>query len=235
MEKIKDYYLVHKKIILFVLSILLFSFLCFSIFSRMKGGYGSTNVEESISINNNENAEINDESIKETEVYYFVDIKGKVKNPGVYKMNKNDRVNDVIKKAGGLLSDANTLSINLSMKVKDEMVIFIHSQKEIDNYIDTLNQKKNLIDNCNSNIIINNDSCIDNREDIEKDDEIIKISINTASIEELMKLPSIGESKANSIIKYREENGPFKTIGDIKNVSGIGEALFEKIKDYITI
>ena len=60
------------------------------------------------------------------------------------------------------------------------------------------------------------------------------ISINTASLEELKTLPGIGESKANSIIKYRETSS-FNTIEDIKNVSGIGESLFEKIKDYITV
>ena len=61
------------------------------------------------------------------------------------------------------------------------------------------------------------------------------ISINTASVEELQKLSGVGESKAQAIVEYREQNGNFNSIDDIKNVSGIGDALFEKIKDYITV
>ena len=61
------------------------------------------------------------------------------------------------------------------------------------------------------------------------------ININTASLDQLMTLPGVGESKATAIITYREENGGFKSIDDIKNVSGIGDALFEKIKEFITI
>ena len=86
-------------------------------------------------------------------------------------------------------------------------------------------------------------TCIQPNENALKNDACItptdkpngKISINNASKEELMNLPGIGESKAISIIKYREENGNFATIEDIKNVSGIGDSLFDKIKDYITV
>ena len=61
------------------------------------------------------------------------------------------------------------------------------------------------------------------------------VNINTASIDELMTLSGIGESKAKSIIEYRSTNGKFNTIEDIKNISGIGDALFNKIKDNITV
>ena len=61
------------------------------------------------------------------------------------------------------------------------------------------------------------------------------ISINSANIDELQKINGIGKSKAENIIKYREENGDFKKIDDIKNVTGIGDSLFEKIKDQITV
>ena len=83
-----------------------------------------------------------------------------------------------------------------------------------------------------------NDACISqNKSTNKKEDnnEITIVSINTASLEQLKTLPGIGESKANDIIKYREKEGNFKTIEDIKNVSGIGDSLFEKIKDYITV
>ena len=81
---------------------------------------------------------------------------------------------------------------------------------------------------CNCEVIeINN--CIESKE------SSTKININTASIDELMTLSGVGESKAKAIIAYREENGEFKTIEDLKEVSGIGDALFENIKDGITV
>ncbi len=139
--------------------------------------------------------------------YYYVDIKGCIKNPGVYKLVKGSRVKDVIELAGGLTSDSDTSNINLAKIIEDEMVINITSISNSNTYSYSSNST-------NTSGLIN---------------------INTASLEQLMTLSGIGESKANSIISYREENGNFKTIEDITNVSGIGQALYEKIKDYITV
>lgn len=154
----------------------------------------------------------------------FVDVKGSVKKPGVYKFEENDRVLDAIEKAGGLTKKANTDNINLSQKLVNEMVIYVYSDSEIKN-------GNNLIDCstvCETNVIeINN--CIENSSNSDL------ININTATLDELLNLSGIGESKAENIIKYREENGNFKSIDEIKNISGIGDALFEKIKDKITI
>ena len=69
----------------------------------------------------------------------------------------------------------------------------------------------------------------------ESNEESKTIYLNSATMEEIQSLPGIGESKAKAIIKYREENGSFNNVEDIKNVSGIGDSLFEKIKDYITL
>ena len=80
---------------------------------------------------------------------------------------------------------------------------------------------------------VENDACIE--DDSSSEEESSVISINTATKEELMTLTGIGEKKAEDIIKYREENGEFTSIEDIKNVKGIGDSLFEKIKDYITL
>lgn len=85
------------------------------------------------------------------------------------------------------------------------------------------------VNNC-----IDNDASTDNKEGDETSTSD-KININKASKEELMKLKGLGESKADTIITYRTNNGDFKTIEDIKNVSGIGDALFDKIKDFITV
>lgn len=156
---------------------------------------------------------------------YYIDVKGSVKNPGVYEFQENDRVIDAIEYAGGLTKNANTSNINLSQKLKSEMVIYIYSDSEIKNNNEILS-----CDTICKPTIIEVNNCITNNNTNNK-----LININTASLEELTTITGIGESKAQNIIEYRETNGNFKTIEDIKNISGIGDALFEKIKDKITI
>lgn len=171
-----------------------------------------------------------EETTKETTTLkqkQYVDIKGNVKNPGVYEFNENDRVIDAINLAGGLKKNANTSNINLSQKLKSEMVIYIYSNEEIKNNENNLSCDTK----CKTEVIeVNN--CIQNTE---KNNDTSKININTATIDELLKISGIGESKAKNIIEYREKNGDFKNIEDIKNINGIGDSLFNKIKDSITI
>lgn len=112
------------------------------------------------------------------------------------------------------------------------MVIIIYSNNEVKEFKKTKELESQVQQNCvqpNENAL-KNDACI-----TEKANNSSKISINTATEEQLQTLPGIGESKAKDIINYRTENGPFTSIEDIKNVSGIGESLFAKIKDYITL
>ena len=180
----------------------------------------------------------------ETE-YYYIDIKGYVNNPGVYSIAKGKRVVDALNIAGGLREEADTSLLNLSMVLKDEMVIIVYSKSELVE-LETIISKKNsenLI--CNQKVV--NDACIVNNKSIEiipnnnafnkSDDSIAseKININTANIDLLMTLSGIGESKASAIIEYRKQNGDFNSIFDIKKVTGIGESIFESIKDYITV
>lgn len=165
---------------------------------------------------------------KEQKESFYVDVKGSVKNPGVYKFDDGKRVIDAIEEAGGLKKNANTNNINLSKKLTSEMVIYVYSNSEIKN-----NNSLSCNDICNVEVIeVNN--CIEKNE-ISNEKSNSLININTATLEELQTLSGIGESKAKSIIEYRSNNGSFKTIDDLKNVSGIGDALFEKIKDNITV
>ena len=178
----------------------------------------------------------NDENGKEdnNDINYKVDIKGQVNNPGMYTLRKNSRIVDVIDLAGGLTVNANTSVINLSKKIIDEMVIIIYSNEEVLDFSKTKEIESQVINNCiqKSEDSLKNDACIDKDN---KDNTIKIISINNATKEELMTLNGIGESKAEDIIKYRNENGGFKTVEDIKNVKGIGESLFDKIKENITL
>lgn len=143
-----------------------------------------------------------------------VDIKGEVKKPGVYYVNDGSIILDLINEAGGTTNKANLDSINRAQKLKENECIVIPNVDDVNN--DVMVSTKGLTNNSSK-----------------KEDD--KVNINTADVNELNKLNGVGPSKANAIIKYREENGSFKSIEDIKNVSGFGEATFEKIKDSISI
>lgn len=236
MQKIK-YYLEKYKSIL-ILTILLIILLLAVLYTVIRPDK-KVEQEETKEIVLTEKINIKEEQ-KEEKIK--VDIKGFVEKPGVYEMSNSDRVIDVIEKSGGLKTEANTSYLNLSKKLVDQMIIIIYSNEEINKFI---KEEKEIIYieyecKCPDNI---NDSCI-NKEDIvntngtkeeKENNENKKISINTATLEELMTLSGIGESKAKEIIKYREENGEFKNIEDIMKVSGIGESAYSKIKDNIEL
>ena len=135
-------------------------------------------------------------------------------------------------KAGGLTENADTSVINLSKKVQDEMVIIIYSRDEVSRFREVKEIEKQVNDKCSQvdeNSLINN-ACIESSTNTPS-----KISINTATLEELMTLPGIGESKAKDIINYRETNGPFTSIEDLLKIKGIGESILAKIKENITL
>ena len=175
------------------------------------------------------------EKVSSSETLFKVDIKGQVNNPGIYSLKEGSRVIDVIEASGGLTENANTTVINLSKKIEDEMVIIIYSNEEVNNFAKTKEIEKQVIENCTKKDenSLQNDACINtSNEETNTNNKII--NINSATQEELMTLPGIGESKAKDIITYRTEK-PFTSIEDIKNVPGIGESLFAKIKENITI
>lgn len=178
-----------------------------------------------------EESEVHEEAI----IKYNIDIKGAVNKPGVYQLDSDLTVNDAINIAGGLTKDADTSVINLAKKITDEMVIIIYTKEEVknSNIVDTVIkvvEKECICPN------IQNDGCLNTEitDNISNKEDGGLVNINTATEEELQKINGIGESKAKNIIKYRNENGKFKSIEDIKNVEGIGESLYETIKAYIT-
>ncbi len=145
----------------------------------------------------------------------FVQISGEIKYPGVYEMFDGDRVFQLIEKAGGFTENADINSVNLSKKLIDGERVVIFAKKELNNDQNSINQtSSSLITQSNKRNLIN---------------------INTATQSELESLPGIGPTLAQRIIEYRETNGYFQTIEDIKKVSGIGNKKFEAIKDLITV
>ena len=162
----------------------------------------------------------------------MVDIKGAVKNPGVYTTNCSDNVSDIIRLAGGLTDDADTSVTNLAKQITNEMVIIIYTKEEVknSNVVDTVIKVVEQECICPN---IQNDGCINDKiTDTIGGNKLI--NINTATADELKSIPGIGEVKAKAIINYRNNNGKFKKIEDIQNVDGISIKLYEEIKIYLT-
>lgn len=172
----------------------------------------------------NNNVDVNQVVVNETkdekeieEKIIAVHITGAIKNAGVIMIEENSRIEDVIEKAGGLTEDADITNVNLAFIVEDGVKIRIPSTNDKDE-IDIVTESSG------SEVIDENDETSNGL-----------ININKASQAELETLNGIGPSLALKIIEYREQNGKFKTISDIKNVSGIGENKFNNIRDFIDV
>lgn len=174
---------------------------------------------------------------------FYVEIKGAVNSPGVFKVTSDNIINDVINMAGGLKNNAYTKNINLSKNVSKEMVVYVYT-----NYEYSLVNTKEETYECNcpkldisactdkgASIITSDENKPEELPDSNSEVENSKVNINNATKEMLTSLSGIGDAKAQKIIDYRNENGLFKSIEDIKNVTGISEKLFEQIKEFITI
>ena len=142
-----------------------------------------------------------------------VHIAGAIKTEGVILLPEGARVNDAIEKAGGVTEEADMTQVNLATIVEDGMKIYIPKKGE-----DNKNMEETTL-----------------KEETQETKTTTKININKANQTELETLPGIGTATATKIIDYREKNGKFKTIENIKDVSGIGEAKYNSIKDLITV
>lgn len=144
----------------------------------------------------------------------LIEIKGQVASPGVFEMHSDARLHEAIKLAGGLLTDADELTLNLAMKLADEMSIYVPKVGETEAAPAVITQAPGSGESQSSNGTIN---------------------INAADEAELIALPGIGPSKAAAIIAHREEHGPFTAIEGLKDVTGIGDKTFESLKDMISV
>ncbi|UGB07298.1 helix-hairpin-helix domain-containing protein [Staphylococcus sp. HL28] len=151
-----------------------------------------------------------EEGKKDNQVIY-VDIKGAVKHPNVYKMNSSDRMIDILNKAQ-LLKNADTKQLNFSEKLIDQKLIYVPEKGE------TIAQQVQS----------------QTHQSIE-DGAKTPINLNLATEEQLVKVPGIGPSKAKKIIEYKNQNGSFNSINDLKNIKGFGPKTFEKLKEYFTV
>ena len=185
-----------------------------------------TNEENVLDAETNEivdsNEEISSQNNRESEETVVVHVIGEVNNPGVVTLPEGSRIIDAINMAGGKTEEADLSKINLAYIVEDGTQIYIPRINE------DLNQVNLISDGAGVGVVITDSNVEENEVDS-------KVNINTASKEKLETLPGVGETTAQKIIDYREANGKFKTIEDIKNVSGIGDAKYESLKDKITV
>lgn len=204
-EKIKD-----KFVLLIVLSIFcLVGIMMYVILPKNR-----TEFDSSLELVSEVSSITSDTDEEEISDKFYVDIKGAVVSPGVYEVSDDMRVLDVVKLAGGLTEASDDKKVNLAEKLIDQMVIYIPEIGE--EGFELVTQ------------VSTSDKSI-----TEQDSKLI--NINTSSASELQSLNGIGEKKAEKIIQFREENGSFKTIEDLKKVDGIGEKTFDSLKSQITI
>ena len=142
-----------------------------------------------------------------SEILIYIDVAGKVRNPGVYQLPEGSRVIDALAAAGGAKRGISTSHINLARKLSDGEQIFISNKKVV--LRPPVGGRKAIITG--------------------------KVSINSANKPELDSLPGIGPVLADRIIKYRSANGPFAAIEDLLKVSGIGESIFAKMSARLTL
>lgn len=158
---------------------------------------------------------INEDSIDRNKI--IVEIKGEVAKPDVYQLEEGSIIKDLIDMAGGVTEEADLSRINRAEELLNHELIIIG----------------NINDETESSVVQNNSTYSSNGNNSDKVSTLI--NINTADLEQLKEITGIGNIKAQSIIDYREANGGFKSLEELKNVDGIGDKTFEKIKNEITL
>ena len=168
------------------------------------------------------NTSENKTNVELQEDLVIIHITGSVKNPGIVKLKDGSRIEDAIEAAGGLTENADITNVNLAYVLDDGVKIRIPSitdEKNGDEQILEEGSGENIIEETNMTLGASTK----------------EVNINKATETELQSLPGIGASLASRIIEYRNQNGKFSKIEDIKNVNGIGDSKYDNIKDFITV
>lgn len=211
-----------QKIILGILIAIVAGFICYYVYAKE---------DDNTPINLENNIETEENEIEKKEAYsddiILVHISGAVNKEGVIELKINSRISDAIDKAGGIKEEANIEDINLAYKLEDGMKIHIPTKQEKETKNDT---------NTTEELLTTSSGGVEEEKEEEKNTEKnIKVNINTATQTQLETLPGIGPSTAMKVINYRKEKGKFRNIEDIKQVSGIGDSKYNKIKDLIVV
>lgn len=194
-----------KKYILIVIIVVLILSIILFFYKNSENGVNYEDINNVVLTEENNIKEKNNTK-EEVDSIIKIHIYGEVNNPGLIELNSGDRVLDAIEIAGGLTPNADSSKVNLAYILSDGEKIYIPNINEEYEEQETMSTSSSS-----------------------------KVNINIATEEELKSLNGIGESLASSIVEYRKSNGKFSNIEDIKNVSGIGDNKFEKIKDDICV
>ena len=229
-----------QKIIIAIIGLMIIIAFLYYIYTKEDDSIISTEeiVEENMVENTIGNLEENEETTKEDTDKIIVHVSGAVNKEGIVELEENSRISDAIDKAEGLKENADTKNINLAFKLEDGMKIYIPTigESREQNKQNGQSQNQTLMDET-SKYVTSSSGVVQeeqtNGQSEQKKNE--KININTATQTQLETLPGIGPSTSLKIVNYREENGKFKNIEDIKDVSGIGDAKYENIKDLICV
>lgn len=172
--------------------------------------------------NKYESLEVDGENMEEM---LMVHITGEVKNWGVIELPQGSRIIDAVDRAGGFTDNANVEAVNLAYVLSDGIKVYIPSKNEEE--IGEFTTEEYITVDSGDNVITGGKNMEENKKEM--------VNINKATQTELETLPGIGPSTALKIISYRNENGDFSSVEDIKNVSGIGDSKFETIRDLICV
>ena len=184
---------------------------------------GGTDVQQLTEQTSSSSSYMNEKSNKSNEIsqaetedqLVTVDVKGAVKKPGVYQLQSNSRVHDALEKAGGMTEEADLKSINQAQKLSDEAVVYVAKVGE--NAVDVTTSAPASATSGTGQA------------------KSALVNLNTATEADFQTISGIGQKRAQDIIAYREANGRFKSVDDLKNVSGIGAKTLEKLKEYVTV
>lgn len=184
---------------------------------------GGTDVQQLTEQTSSSSSYMNEKSDKSNEIsqaetegqLVTVDVKGAVKKPGVYQLQSNSRVHDALEKAGGLTDEADLKSVNQAQKLSDEAVVYVAKVGE--NAVDVTTSAPASATSGTGQA------------------KSALVNLNTATEADFQTISGIGQKRAQDIIAYREANGRFKSVDDLKNVSGIGAKTLEKLKEYVTV
>ena len=228
-----EFNLKDNKVIIVIICIIIIIFLCVFFYTRSNLENEYTELDNYNMLQNETNIEQEQEDISKI----FIHVTGAVNNEGVVEIKEGSRIADAVDAANGFTEDADISQINLAYQLEDGQKIYIpRINDEKINGEEKVLQKEYVTDEAGDDIIIEDETYYNYLETSNiKSKENEKININTADQSGLEEIPGVGEATAQKIIEYRELNGKFKTIEDIKNVSGIGDSKFENMKEKICV